>query len=311
VKPVEGTWFHLGYNERSRSAEFHRITIASQEGTTVRGVYSSATAGDRPLNGTLGSGRGVRLRVDAEGLAFEGTVPARILAEDQPMSLRGVGGSIDGLTLPFRGVIGEPTGPAPDLRIDIRWDESLAWRPTMGLTSIKYDVSRSTGDRLSYVIEYGDGEHTTEPASFHRSGQAGDLVVRMVAADRFGRVKVTTTPLRVESLTDCCGSGWYHRFESNPVTGQFEVRGLVFRSHQGADVTGYYRHPSGWVSGFHGRLSGENEIRLNLDLGGIEFTGTILRPLSNAYYSWRLRLLLHGGSADGMTLDFFWDDGPG
>ena len=126
VQPVAGTWFHLGYDERVRGAEFHRFSITAQEGATLRGVYSSLS-GDRPMSGTLSSGRGVRLRVDAEGLEFEGTVPAAILAEDQPMPLRGVGGSIDGLTLPFRGVIGEPTGPAPDLRIDIRWDESIAW----------------------------------------------------------------------------------------------------------------------------------------------------------------------------------------
>jgi hypothetical protein len=99
VKPVAGTWFHLGHNERVRGAEFHRLTITTQDGTTVRGVYSSVTAGDRPLSGTLGSGRGIRLRLDSEGLEFEGTVSAAILAEDQPMSLRGVGGSIDGLTL--------------------------------------------------------------------------------------------------------------------------------------------------------------------------------------------------------------------
>jgi PKD repeat protein len=308
VKTVEGTWFHLGYNEKTRSGEFHRLTIATQEGTAVRGVYTSLGAGDRPLVGTLGRGRTVRLRADYDGLEFEGTVPSAILAENQPWSLRGIGGSVDGLTMPFRGVIGEPTGPGPDTRIDIRWDESLAWRPVMGLTSIKYDVTRSTGDGMSYVIEYGDGDHTTDPSSFHKSNHFGDLVIRLVAADRFGRVKVTTTPLTVVSLRDGGGSRWYNAF-LNPVTQQYEGRALEFRTHEGNSVTGSYWHPGGGTSNFHGVLSGDNRINLSLDLGGIEFSGTIALP--NTYYTWRMHLLFRGGSADGATLDFVWDDGPG
>ena len=309
AKPFAGTWFNLAYNERVRAAEFHRITITTQEGRAVSGVYSSLSAPDRPMSGTLGSGRGVRLRVDSEGLEFEGTVPAAILAEDQPMSLRGIGGSVDGLTLPFRGVVGEPTGPAPETRIDIRWDESLAGRPIMGLTPIKYDVSRSTGDRLSYVVEYGDGQHTTEPVSAHKSGRAGQLVSRLVVADRFARVNVTTTPLSVASLRESGGSGWYTSAFVNPVTGQPESRWLYFGSHEGAHVTGLYRHPDGGHSTFHGLLSGDNGIRMSLELGGIEFTGTIVEP--GVYYGWRMTLLLRGGSADGQTLTFFFYDGPG
>jgi hypothetical protein len=56
-------------------------------------------------------------------------------------------------------------------------------------------------------------------------------------------------------------------------------------------------------------LSGDNRINLSLDLGGIEFSGTIALP--NTYYTWRMHLLFRGGSADGATLDFVWDDGPG
>jgi hypothetical protein len=308
VKPFTGTWFHLGYNDRVRAAEFHRITITTQEGAAVSGVYSSLTAPDRPMSGMLRSGRGVHLRVDAEGLEFDGSVPAQILAENQPLSLRGMGGSIDGQTLPFRGVIGEPAGAAPDTRIDIRWDESLAAGPIMGLTTIKYDASRSTGDGLGYVIEYGDGQHTNEPLSFHKSGRAGDLVIRLVVADRFARVQVITTPLLVVSLRDGGGSAWYSAF-ANPVTGEREARRLSFDSHEGPYVTGRYRHPHGGLSDFHGVLSGENEIRLNLNLGGIEFTGKIIR--AGFYHTWRMSLLLRGGSADGQTLDFSFDDGPG
>jgi len=308
VKTVEGTLFYLGYNEKSRAGEFHRLTIANQEGTTVRGVYTSLSAGDRALSGTLGRGRTVRLRADYEGLEFEGTVPSEILAENKPWSLRGSGGSIDGLTVQFRGVVGAPTGPGPDTRIDIRWDESLAWRPIMGLTSIKYDVTRSSGDGMSYVIEYGDGEHTTDPSSFHKSNRDGELVIRLVAADRFGRVKVTTTPLAVLSLRDNSGSAWYSSF-LNPVTQQYEFRQMAFRTHEGNFVTGSYSHPGGGTSNFHGVLSGDNRINLSLDLGGIEFNGTIV--LANLYYSWRMHLLFRGGSADGATLDFVWDDGPG
>jgi hypothetical protein len=224
------------------------------------------------------------------------------------MSLRGIGGSIDGLMLPFRGVVSAPIGPAPDTRIDIRWDQSLAASPIMGLTPIKYDVSRSTGERLSYVIEYGDGEHTTEPVSFHKSGRGGDLVSRLVVADRLARVNVTTTRLSVASLRDGGGSGWYAAF-FNPATGEHEFRQLTFLSHEGAYLIGHYRHPDGGLSDFQGALSGENEVRLNLKLGGIEFTGKIIR--SGSYHTWRMSLLLRGGSADGRTLDFSFDDGPG
>ena len=159
------------------------------------------------------------------------------------------------------------------------------------------------------MIEYGDGGHTTEPVSFHKSDRTGDLAARVVAADRSGRVSVTTTPLPVNSLTRWGGCSapscyWITGSFPNPVTGQDETRYLVFTAHEGRAVAGTYRHPGGGISAFHGLLSGENEMSLVLDLGGIEFTGAILSME-------RLRLLLRGGSADGLTLDFFYYDGPG
>ena len=41
VKAVTGTWFYGDYNEASRRAEAHRITITAQDGAMLRGVYSA------------------------------------------------------------------------------------------------------------------------------------------------------------------------------------------------------------------------------------------------------------------------------
>ncbi len=301
VKAVQGTWFHSDYNERSKRPEVHRLTVVAQQGLTLRGVYSSLGAADQAFTGALSGERDVRLVLDDQSVQFAGSVPGEILSE-WPLTISG--GSAGGQTLPFQPVIGDLVGPPPTAHLSVRFEGGYA---IMGLTPISFDASGSSGEQLSYIIEFGDGEYTRERSAIQAVNAAGPLTARVTVTDRFGRFEAASQRLgNVESLRDCFLCQWVSHFR-NHRTGRDEFRSLTFNLHEGRSVTGRYRHPEGSYSQFSGTLDGHWGIEMMLDGGGIVFTGRIVLE------SWyrRMPVVARGGSADGMILEFFWDDGPG
>jgi hypothetical protein len=176
----------------------------------------------------------------------------------------------------------------------------------VGLTPISFDASGSSGEQLSYFLEFGDGEYTSERSAQHAmdvptpGGWGGAFMARVTVTDRFGRFDVASQRFGdVVSLAEVTGySVWINLF-TNPRTGRVEQRFLVFDFHDGRSVAGRYRHPEGWHSRFSGTVDGQWGIELTLDGGGIAFKGRIL-GLSH------MPLAVAGGSADGFTLEFLY-----
>ena len=320
VKAVTGAWFYSDYNEGSRRAEAHRITLTSQDGASLRGVYSAIEEPDRVITGTVTADRNVYLEVADQGVRFDGLVPGDITSD---LSLTVGGSRIGGQTLMFRRAPGEATGPAPSARLSVQLDSRFTpfyGAAVIGLTPFIFDASTSSGASLSYVLEFGDGEYTREFRASHaalRCGPTsscpvsyrGSLTARLVTTDQFGRFDVaaqTFGPV-VELLDWCCGSKWFNNFE-NPINGSSEWRELRFLSHDGRSVTGSYRHPDAADSPFVGTFDGAGGIELTLLGGGITFKGSLVPHPSYSSYA-ALELTLRGGSADGTTLLFTWYEG--
>jgi hypothetical protein len=310
VKPLTGTWFHLGFIERSRQAEARRLTVTDQQGSVLRGVLARGSEPGCPFTGQLVDKRRARLVLDDQSEQYEGVVPPQIFAEGTPWLLTVRGGSADGTALPFEAIPGEPVGPSPTARLSMVIDDDGSTGAIIGFTPIQFDASGSTGDALRYVIDFGDGAAVTTPSAIHACERRSDLVARATVADRFGRISAASARYSCDSLIHSRGVswsllfGWFNSFQ-NPTTGRIEHRKVAFEQQNGPVVSGFYTHPDGNRSHFTGQLSGQNSLRIVLDGGGVEFTGRVI--MSNSPY-YRLRLLLKGGSANGATLNFVFHD---
>ena len=326
VKTVTGTWFYSDYNEGSRRAEAHRIAMASQDGATLRGVYSAIDQPDRVIIATVDAERKIQFEVPGQDIQFDGVVPGDVTSD---LSLTVRGHRINGQTLTFRRAPGEATGSVPSARLLVRLAPQAVpfdGAAVMGLTAFVFDASASIGDNLTFVLEFGDGEYTREVRASHAALRCilidgithgspqycRTLTARIVTTDRFGRFDVATQNFGpVVRLRDGPGGGprWFNSFK-NSISGSSEWRELYFLSHEGRSVSGPYRHPDYGVSPFSGTFDGAGGIELTLLGGGITFKGKLVPATWNSNYT-EMELTLRGGSADGMTLRFTWDDGQG
>ena len=242
VKAVTGTWFYSDYNEGSRRAEAHRITIATQEGRTLRGIYATVGAEDRAMTGALSGERDLQLAVADGSVEFRGTVPSEV-AVDWSLSVRG--GRIDGQTRPFRRVVDEPTGPSPTAQLRVRLDPEYAFGDAaiMGVTPITFDVSQSVGESLSYVIEFGDGDFTqmSSSSATHASMREGSLTAAVTVTDRFGRFAVASQhfgPVERLGVQRYNYDPAWHNSIWNAAANRFEIRSLRIGTHDGLTLSG-------------------------------------------------------------------------
>ena len=310
VRALQGAWFQAGLNAEARRFEVHRLAVTAQEGAEVRGVYSYWGEVDRSFTGRLASGRHLSLAVDGGAVRFEGTVPAEMAAGGFPLTLLVQGGSASGQTLRFDPVPPDPPRAPPQARLHV----------TSGVPGISefiyegleatFDASGSTGDGLTYFMELGDGATAREAVVRHALLEApttnpyrGAMRARAIVVDRFGRVDAATQSFAARNvLIFGTGAGYLNSF-MNARVGRWESRALAVSSQRGTHVAGSYQHPEGWKTPFTGTLTGANRIRIVLDDGTIEFTGT-LEKTSRIFDLASFVLAVRGGSADGATLEF-------
>jgi PKD repeat protein len=305
VRALEGAWFHLGYNARTRTAEVRRLTLSSQRGRAVSGDLIGPGGQAMPITGTLEGERVLRFNVG--NARVEGNVPSEVIAERATLTL---GGFADAPApeLRFTPIVAVPTGPPPVARLHHRIDSHGSTAAIAGLSPVLFSGTGSEGDSLQFVIEFGDGEYTTAPSDTHvcrvSSALYGDEVTsRLTVVDRFGRASIASRTFLCMGLVNHVLYGWINRFD-NPSTRRQEVRRLRIDSHEGTSISGYYTHPELFDSRFTGTLSGERDVRIVLDGGGITFAGVVVSD--RYHYQSYMDLRLTGGSADGMTLRFAW-----
>lgn len=291
VKTLTGTWFHAAWNEQARKFERRLLTITDQEGTGLRGFFGLTSTPDRTMVGTLSAGRGVRLVVNG-GEILEGKVPDR-LGVEIPWSLLGHGAQVEGRVLPFTPVIGTPETPPPDAVLRITPNSGSDYPLVIaGRSRTFYDGSGSRGERLSYVIEFGDSGVTASASARHtfEASTNEDGVCRYVpygtatlwVVDRFGRVDSESVPVPLLTVvTNCYDRGYWNWGYVNNPPGLDSV--LMFETRRGDSVTGRLNYLSGLQ--FTGTFTGERELQLVMS-NGDEYVARFDYDASGRFSHW-------------------------
>jgi PKD repeat protein len=110
------------------------------------------------------------------------------------------GGVADGETLIFRRRSAEPSGPPPHAVFAMRFFSFSAPYAIKQISPVRFDASASQGDGLTYYIEFGDRQYTTDATAVHPLEKVGSYTARLTVIDRFGRTDVESRPFRVETL---------------------------------------------------------------------------------------------------------------
>jgi PKD domain-containing protein len=314
VSAVNGAWFQFGVNDAVHQFEARRMSI-QQDGTQVRGTYVEYGKPDRGITGQLSANRRITLTTNDGAVAFEGVLPLSLSDAAYPLTLMPLGGT-GGQTLRFDPVpSGAPsTPPKAVLRvrneIPDRTDGSDAAQYLFTGWESTFDASQSTGDGLSFVIDFGDGTFASSALAHHvlltPPSRLQQRTARAFVVDRFGRAGSETASFWLTGISDPSYYYFTNSFQ-NPATGNREYRVLGFGDQNGTQVTGIYgSNPDGGRTRFTATLSGANHIHLRLDDGSIELDGTFtLQPPPSAvpYAPWII-LRVRGGSADGAELTF-------
>ncbi|HEX7793241.1 MAG TPA: PKD domain-containing protein [Vicinamibacterales bacterium] len=330
VSAVNGAWFQFGINEVAHRFETRRLSI-EQDGTQVRGTYSANGDPDRRIAGQLTAGRRITLATDDGSVKFEGELPVSLSDAGYPLTLIPAG-SADGQAFRLdpapRGA--PPTPPHAALRFQTGipgFNPSfyLSYYGAIDLYAgweVTFDATQSTGDGLSFVIDFDDGSFATTSVARHtfmtvRSGsdswdesyRAERRSIRAWVVDRFGRADSAPLPARlIDILTNSVTTNYIGGFQ-NPATGRVELLKLNLLRQNATQLTGTYQNSEVGTTPLTATLSGSNHIHLRLDDGTIEMDGTFTwQPPPPFDFGHGFILNVRGGSADGTTLRFDYHD---
>jgi PKD domain-containing protein len=311
VGVVNGAWFQFGVNEAIHRFEARRLSI-NQDGTQILGTYVAYGEPDRRITGQLTANRQITLTTDDGAVKFDGVLPFSLSDAGYPVTLTPLGGTV-GLPLRFDPVPRDPPPSPPNA--ELRVQNGIPGRNYSNVLyagfESTFDATQSTGDGISYVIDFGDSTFANAGVAEHvllpTLGFGEQLSARAFVVDRFGRVDSETVSFFLFRIT--CGVYCYISDFQNPATGRRERRVLRLPQQSGTQITGTYEHPEGWTSPLTATLSGANHIHLRLDDGTIDMDGTVTRqrppsaPDFGGSPTW-LVLTVRGGSADGVELPF-------
>jgi hypothetical protein len=186
--------------------------------------------------------------------------------------------------------------------------------PPLGIvnfTRMLFDGSRSEGDGLTYLLEFGDGANSIEAVATHSLaapspyGSDWSLTARLTVTDRHGRSDSTTQRYVVATVHTGSGTFWSNIL--SPASRRPVSRKLVL-TQNGTTLSGWYAGPETQFQRVTGTLTDERTIRMRTENRAIEFTG--VHDWVDDDYDRRLvlRLSMRGGMAHGALLDFDYVD---
>jgi hypothetical protein len=221
--------------------------------------------------------------------------------------------------------------PAPEARLSVTLGEPGSRMAVSGLTPIRFDATQSTGEGLSFLIEFGDGAVANAAVAVHPVTLQPPhymmhlVTARLTVSDRFGRTSSTSSTFRVYPLSGVCRSSsgfletplWIDWRPWPTFNGGRITHRIQFNSHVGQVVTGIYGAANFDQNGplrepihatFTGFLYDSGRIRLALD-SGHALDGMVTED--DTYQI--LNLTAIGGPLDGhnFTLRFYSSYGVG
>lgn len=299
ASPV-GAWLYSGFLARAGQVEVRTLTLTAQDGVSVRGTLTRVGGRDSTVTGTLTPDRQIRVAVDGGSETLEGRLPSVLTGDGVTWPAAARGGVADGETLIFRRRSGEPSGPPPHAVFAMRFFSFSAPFAVKQISPVRFDAAASQGDGLTYYIEFGDRQFTTDATAVHPLEKVGAYTARLTVVDRFGRTDVESRPFEVKTLAEC---GYYIWWEG-------PGHHLCFTSQEGTQVTGdLSRNGDPLASGqFRGTVNPNGEVRLTLEGAAVALVGTLtLGTIS--YESNRLVLTYVGGPHNGETFTLYFRQG--
>ena len=197
----------------------------------------------------------------------------------------------------------DPIGPAPSAapQAVLRISPGPAEAPlgAEAHTPFVFDGSASTGDGLTYQIEFGDGESASASVASHVVGSAGERTARLTVTDRHGRTAVAEQPYFVAKVeTNYPYTYWQGNYtDGKAVRITLKRDGTTFSGL--AHIFGTRNIP------ISGHMSGDRDLVLRSNDGGIEMLGALEWEDGHVRFSQvrvAVRLTIRGGHADGVTV---------
>ena len=202
------------------------------------------------------------------------------------------------------------SGAAPRAVLSIGADDLT---PSLVVTNYEtlFDASRSTGDGLTYLLEFGDGESSTQATARHASAVSTKRTARLTVTDRFGRTDSVTRDyfLALVDNSGCCSTSWAHTLNNRSDSNS--VLRLTLRQDR-ASLSGSYRGEDGVFRQVTGSLSRDRGVSLRTTDGAIDLSGSVeWREPGRENFSQAgvtLRLAITGGALHGKIVDFLYHD---
>ncbi|HXH21972.1 MAG TPA: PKD domain-containing protein [Dehalococcoidia bacterium] len=213
------------------------------------------------------------------------------------LAVAGCGGSERVPTTPSVPPPPPPVPAAPVARLAVKIDSRNSPVAIQDLSNVTFDATGSSGTGLRYSLDFGDGTGVDEPIGRHVYTVSRTYTARAIITDSLGRTDSVSVNVVVRNVQ----GRWYNGFY-NYNRGRYEERYLDIRSQSGTSLEGIYTHPERFMTRFDGVLSGERDIMLKLEGNTITFTGADGNGIDGEVTA--LSLLVRGGSADGLTLQF-------
>jgi hypothetical protein len=119
VKAVTGRWYQAEYVRRSDRVEVRQLTVTSQDGLSVRGIYGTTGNTDRSFAGTLTPPREIRIAISGGAGLIDPSGQAERQRAD--LTLAAQGDSVDGERLDSTRSSASPPTPLPgaaEARVD-------------------------------------------------------------------------------------------------------------------------------------------------------------------------------------------------
>jgi PKD repeat protein len=201
---------------------------------------------------------------------------------------------------PSRSTTGPSPGPAPGAPVaafSLTVDALQSQEAVRGVSDVAFDASPSTGGRLQYRFDFGDGASATDAVAHHVYATEGTFTIALTVTDERGRTATTSRQLVVATpVGRWAFSGFVAR------AGRVDVQTLTLTAQDGGSISGVLSRVTRRDVALAGTVTADRQVRLAAADQSEVLEGTLPSVLSGAAANWPLTA--RGGTADGETLAF-------
>ena len=187
----------------------------------------------------------------------------------------------------------------------------------MNFAQLLFDGSHSSGDGLTYLLEFGDGASSNEPVVTHRIENAARppeneywrRKARLTVTDKHGRSDSTEQEYWLVSIANAPFSDWESRIGQYPGHSSGIRRRLRFNQN-GTTLSGWYEGPTDRrpvaPRPIAGTVSDDGAIRVQTANGAIQISGVVAWGTGDHENQIVLRFSVKDEMANGAVLDFIY-----